>query len=35
VVDFYRHRGQLAALDGVGSLDEVYARIVAAVDGRR
>jgi adenylate kinase len=35
VVDFYRHRGQLAALDGVGSLDEVYARIVAAVDGHR
>jgi adenylate kinase len=35
LIGFYRERGQLAALDGVGSLDEVYARIVAAVDGRR
>ena len=35
LIGFYRERGQLAALDGVGGLDEVYARIVAAVDGRR
>jgi len=35
VVGYYRERGQLAALDGVGTLDEVYARIVAAVGARR
>lgn len=35
VVDYYRGRGQLAALDGVGELDDVQARIVAAVEGRR
>lgn len=28
VVDFYRQRGKLAVVDGVGTLDEVFARIV-------
>jgi adenylate kinase len=32
VIGYYRERGKLAALDGVGSLEAVYARIVAAVD---
>ncbi|RMH87724.1 adenylate kinase [Lysobacter pythonis] len=31
VIDFYRRKGQLTVIDGVGSLDEVFARIVAAV----
>lgn len=35
VIGYYRGRGQLAALDGVGTLDEVYARIVAAVGATR
>jgi adenylate kinase len=34
VIGYYRERGKLAALDGVGTLDEVYARIVGAVGGR-
>lgn len=31
VVDFYRNLGKLAHLDGVGSLDEVFNRIVEAI----
>jgi len=32
VIGYYRQRNKLAALDGVGSLETVYARILAAVD---
>jgi len=31
VVDFFRQRGKLSVVDGVGSLDEVFARIVTAL----
>ncbi|WP_222565586.1 adenylate kinase [Novilysobacter antarcticus] len=31
VVDFFRQRGKLSVVDGVGSLDEVFARIVSAL----
>ncbi len=31
VIDFYRQHGQLTVVDGVGSLDEVFTRIVEAV----
>lgn len=31
VVDFYRNQGKLAHLDGVGSLDEVFNRILEAI----
>lgn len=31
VVDFFRQRGKLSAVDGVGSLDEVFVRIVEAL----
>ncbi|KFN42464.1 adenylate kinase [Arenimonas oryziterrae] len=31
VVDFYRNQGKLAHLDGVGSLDEVFTRIIEAI----
>lgn len=31
VVDFFRQRGKLSVVDGVGSLDEVFARIIAAL----
>jgi len=31
VIDFYRQHGQLTAVDGVGSLDEVFTRIVEAI----
>ncbi|MDQ3206179.1 MAG: adenylate kinase [Pseudomonadota bacterium] len=32
VVDFYRQRGRLAVVDGVGSLDVVFNRIVEALE---
>jgi adenylate kinase len=32
VVDFYRQKGNLACLDGVGSMDEVFNRIVEAIN---
>jgi adenylate kinase len=32
VIDFYRNQGKLAHLDGVGSLDEVFNRILEAID---
>ena len=32
VIDFYRNQGKLAHLDGVGSLDEVFTRILEAID---
>ena len=31
VVEFYRQHGQLTAIDGVGSLDEVFTRILEAI----
>ncbi|MEZ0472210.1 adenylate kinase [Luteimonas salinilitoris] len=31
VIDFYREHGQLTVVDGVGSLDEVFKRILAAI----
>ena len=31
VVDYYRNTGKLACLDGVGSVDEVFTRIVEAI----
>lgn len=31
VVDFFRQRGKLSVVDGVGSLDEVFARIISAL----
>ena len=31
VVDFFRQRGKLSVVDGVGSLDEVFTRIVEAL----
>lgn len=35
VVDFYRQQGQLSVVDGEGTLDEVFARILEAIDGDR
>lgn len=35
VVDFYRQHGQLTVVDGVGTLDEVFARIVEAIQSGR
>jgi adenylate kinase len=32
VIDHYRNQGKLAHLDGVGSLDEVFNRILGAID---
>ncbi len=32
VVEFYRQHGQLTVVDGVGSLDEVFTRILEAID---
>ena len=31
VIDYYRQHGQLTAVDGVGSLDEVFTRILEAI----
>ena len=31
VIDFYRQHGQLTVVDGVGSLDDVFSRIVVAL----
>ena len=31
VIDFYREHGQLTVVDGVGSLDDVFSRIVEAL----
>ena len=31
VIEFYRQHGQLTVVDGVGSLDEVFTRILGAV----
>lgn len=31
VIEFYRQHGQLTVVDGVGSLDDVFARIVEAI----
>jgi len=31
VIDFYRQHGQLTVVDGVGSLDEVFTRILEAI----
>jgi adenylate kinase len=32
VIDYYRNQGKLAHLDGVGTLDEVFHRILEAID---
>jgi adenylate kinase len=32
VIDYYRNQGKLAHLDGVGTLDEVFTRILEAID---
>jgi len=32
VIDFYRNQGKLAHLDGAGTLDEVFNRILGAID---
>ena len=32
VVEFYRQHGQLTVIDGVGSLDDVFNRIVEALE---
>lgn len=32
VIDFYRQNGQLNVVDGVGELDEVFNRILSAID---
>jgi adenylate kinase len=34
IVDFYRRRGRLVVVDGVGEGDEVFERLVKAVDNR-
>ena len=34
VLDFYRSNGRLATINGVGSTDEVFARILRAIDSR-
>jgi adenylate kinase len=31
VVDFYRNQGKLACVQGVGSVDEVFTRILEAI----
>jgi adenylate kinase len=31
VIDYYRQHGQLTAVDGVGSLDEVLSRLIEAL----
>ena len=31
VIDFYRQKGQLTVIDGVGDLDDVFARIIEAI----
>jgi adenylate kinase len=35
LIEFYAHRSELAVVDGVGTLDDVLARMVATIDGRR
>lgn len=35
VADFYASRGQLQAIDGVGELDEVFNRIIEALDASK
>jgi adenylate kinase len=35
LVGLYQDRGLLAEVDGLGSTDEVFARLLAAVDARR
>jgi len=32
VIEFYREHGQLTVVDGVGALDEVFTRIVQAIN---
>jgi len=32
--EFYRHQNKLTAIDGVGSMEDVFERIVEALDSR-
>jgi adenylate kinase len=34
VIDFYRHQRKLTSVDGVGSMEDVFERIVEALDSR-
>jgi adenylate kinase len=34
LVEYYRQRGLLRQIDGVGSVDEIYHRVVEALQGR-
>ncbi|HTA65795.1 MAG TPA: adenylate kinase [Xanthomonadaceae bacterium] len=34
VIDYYRHQQKLTAVDGVGSMEDVFARIVEALESR-
>ena len=34
VIEFYRHQNKLTAVDGVGSMEDVFERIVEALDSR-
>ena len=34
VIDYYRHQQKLTAIDGVGSMEEVFGRIVEALESR-
>jgi len=35
LIDFYRQRGLLAVIDGVGTIDAVQRRLTEAIDGKR
>ena len=35
LLDYYRGRGVLESIDGLGSMDEVFGRISAAIEKRR
>ena len=32
LIDYYKNKGVLIEIDGVGAIDEVFARICAALD---
>lgn len=35
VIEFYRQQGELTVVDGVGTLDEVFARVIAAISAEK